>query len=83
MSWLFVACAGNLAPAGAVCSATADCDQGLMCLDLGQFMGSQCFSAGRACSITCTDDTACAKLGSDFKCFATCSTDKVCGKVGP
>jgi len=78
-----VACSSSPLPAGAECSASSDCDKGLMCLGVAQFTGSACTTVGKTCSTTCTDDPSCAPLGSAFKCFATCTTDKVCGKVGP
>ena len=75
-----VACSSSSTlPAGAVCKATADCDKGLMCLEVAQFgSGSACTVIGMSCSLPCTDNSSCSSLGSSFACFATCSTDKDC-----
>lgn len=75
------ACSTSSLPAGAVCDQTADCDDGLTCEELGQFSGATCTVPGKVCTVTCTDDTGCAALGADFKCFATCGADKICGEV--
>ena len=78
-----VGCSTSTLPASAACSASSDCDKGLMCLDFAQINGSACMNVGKQCTIACTDDASCASLGSAFRCFATCTADKVCGKVGP
>jgi hypothetical protein len=76
-------CATNTLPAGAKCSATADCDSGLMCLDVAQFAGTTCTVVGKACSIVCTGDPGCTSLGTNFKCFAGCGADMTCEMAGP
>ena len=68
-------------PASAKCDATDDCESGLTCLDIAQVTPTSCMVVGKICSTTCTDDTSCAPLGANFKCFATCTTDKVCAMV--
>jgi hypothetical protein len=77
------ACGTSSLPAGAKCTATADCDSGLTCLDVAQFSGTTCTTVGKTCSTTCTDDPSCAPLGANFKCFATCTADKVCAMTAP
>ncbi len=75
------ACSSSSLPAGAVCDQTSDCDDGLTCVELGQFTNQTCTVVGKVCTVTCADDTGCAALGADFKCFATCGADKICGEV--
>ncbi len=76
---LVAACGTSQLPAGAQCTATADCDTDLSCLDLAQFSGSACSVIGKTCSKVCTDDGGCASLGSSFKCFAGCGSAMTCG----
>ena len=71
-------CGTSSLPAGAACSATADCDADLQCLDVAQFSGSACMVVGKQCTIVCTDDPSCSTLGASFKCFQGCATDKTC-----
>jgi hypothetical protein len=79
----FAACATDALPPGAVCKVTADCEttNNLMCLEVAQFSGTTCTVVGHACSIVCTDDTSCAVLGANFKCFAGCGAQKTCEMV--
>jgi hypothetical protein len=74
-----VACGTSQLPAGAQCSQSADCDTDLSCLDLAQFTGSACSVIGKTCSKVCANDTGCASLGSNFKCFAGCGSAMTCG----
>jgi hypothetical protein len=80
---LLGACGTDALPPGAVCTATTDCEtaNNLMCLDVAQFTGTACAVIGKSCSIACTDDTSCAVLGTNFKCFAGCGTQKTCEMV--
>jgi hypothetical protein len=73
------ACGTSQLPAGAQCSQSADCDSELSCLDLAQFSGTTCSVVGKTCSKVCADDTGCASLGSNFKCFAGCGSAMTCG----
>jgi hypothetical protein len=74
-----VACGTSQLPAGAQCMQSSDCDTDLSCLDLAQFSGSACSVVGKTCSKVCADDTGCASLGSNFKCFAGCGSAMSCG----
>lgn len=78
---VLAACTGGTLPAGAVCEQGDQCDDGLACLDLGQFSGTTCTVVGKVCSRTCEDDAGCADLGANFRCFAGCGTEKICGEV--
>ena len=75
----FVACGTSQLPPGAQCSASSDCDTGLSCLDLSQFTGSACSVIGKTCSKVCADDSDCALVGTNFKCFAGCGSAMTCG----
>jgi hypothetical protein len=79
---VLASCGTDPLPAGAVCSATDDCEASLTCLDVAQVNSSGCTVVGKACSIVCTDDSSCSPLGTDFKCFTGCGSEKFCGKVG-
>jgi hypothetical protein len=76
-----VACGTSSLPAGAQCQQASECDTGLDCLELAQFNGTTCTVVGKACTTTCLDDSGCAALGSDFRCFQGCGTTKTCGKT--
>lgn len=78
---LVCSCGTSALPAGAVCDATSDCDDGLTCLEFAQITGTSCMVVGKQCSTTCIDDTSCAPLGANFRCFATCTADKMCGEL--
>ena len=79
--FVVAACGTDSLPAGAVCKQTSECESGLMCLDVAQFSGTSCTVVSKACSITCTDDSGCASLGSSFRCFAGCGAEKFCGMI--
>ncbi len=66
-------------PPSAVCHDTAQCESSLSCLDVATVTSTSCTVVGKSCTITCLDDTGCAELGENFKCFAGCGTEKTCG----
>jgi hypothetical protein len=75
-----VACTSSSLPAGAACSGSgADCDDGLSCLQFGEFVGSACSVVGDMCTKTCGSNGDCASLGSNFMCFASCGGTMICG----
>ncbi len=81
---LLASCTTTL-PAGAVCQKSADCDQGLQCLEIDEINGTSCTKVDTVCTIPCTaGGSECATLGASYMCFATCNAgDMVCGATGP
>ncbi|MBI3184828.1 MAG: hypothetical protein HYZ28_22040 [Myxococcales bacterium] len=86
---LLFACQPPL-PASAVCTAPAECQQGLSCLSFGISENGVCrASTSKVCTITCGADADCASLkgvrgNETFKCFQTCADAGVpatCGAV--
>jgi hypothetical protein len=76
---LFACSSATLKSAGTACSADSECAAGLSCLALGAFTDAGCTTAAKACSKSCTIDSDCAALGSNYKCFADCSGSHACG----
>lgn len=74
-----VACGTDELPAGAVCSATSECESGLECLDVAQINAGTCTVVGKACTHTCLTSPDCGDLGLGFMCFAGCGADRTCG----
>lgn len=82
---VFTGCGLNPLPAGAVCEGTADCDDGLSCIDLAvHSKPSECEVVGQMCSVHCRTDKDCEGLGKEgetFKCLEGCGDAASCGLV--
>ena len=77
---VLVACSSpTLKVAGTACSSDSDCAAGLSCLPLSAVTDAGCMTLAKACSKTCTINTDCASLGSNFTCFGNCGGSRACG----
>jgi len=75
-----VACSSStLKAAGTACSSDSDCAAGLSCLALSAVTDAGCTNLAKACSKTCTINSDCASLGSNFTCFGNCGGSRSCG----
>lgn len=68
-----VACASSTnKAAGTVCTNDSECASGA-CLGLSVFSDAGCEVVGKSCSQACKQDSDCASLGTNFKCFDSCN----------
>lgn len=77
----FLACTPTL-PAGASCTKADTCDEGLSCLPISEFDGSDCTDVSDICSAACEVDDDCAALGDGYVCFVTCDDGGTCAGTG-
>jgi hypothetical protein len=59
---------------GGVCESTRGCSQGTRCVDQEGVMAGQC-------STSCSDDTACSKLGGAVLCLGADLCARACGDM--
>jgi len=65
--------------AGETCSTGSDCSTDLECLDIDAFTTpTMCVQQAKICTLACTTDSDCSKLGDNFKCTGDCSAYKRC-----
>lgn len=77
---LLLACGCTHKGPSEVCEGDGECEGELSCLPIANENGTMCEVVSDVCTQECTDDTDCADLGEDFRCFAQCNGSSVCGQ---